>query len=111
MPGDMVEVSTIVTNAGNASGTSMIRVYVNGQEAGTQPVTLAPGQSRLVKFSVPASEPGINDVTVNNVSAGSFTVQDNRTADVIFWASAFLVILALILSIIYAWRRWTGYYS
>ena len=111
MPGDMVEVKTIVANAGNASGTSMVRVYVNGQEAGSQPVTLAPGQSRVVKFNIPATEPGVNDVTVNGISAGSFTVPDNRASDFIFWASSIMVILALILGIIYTWRKREGYYD
>jgi len=110
-PGETVEVSTIVANTGNASGTSMVRVYVNGKEAGSQPVTLAPGQSRVVKFSIPASEPGVNNITVNGVSAGSFTVQDNRVSDFIFWASSAMVILALILAVIYTWRRREGYYD
>jgi uncharacterized repeat protein (TIGR02059 family) len=111
IPGEMVEVSTVVTNAGNASGTSMVRVYVNGQEADALAVTLAPGQSRVVKFSIPATGAGENEVTVNNVKAGSFTVQDNRASDVIFWASSVMVILALIMAVIYTWRRREGYYN
>jgi len=107
----MVEVSTVVTNAGNASGTGTVKVYINGQEAGAQAVTLAPGQSRVVKFSIPANEAGENEVTVNNIKAGSFTVQDNRVNDVIFWASSVMVILGLILGVIYVWRRREGYYD
>ncbi len=110
-PGETVEVSTIVANTGNASGTSLVRVYINGKEAGAQAVTLAPGQSRVVKFSVPAAEPGVNEVVVNGISAGSFTVQDNRVSDFIFWASSTMVIMALIMAVIYTWRRREGYYE
>jgi hypothetical protein len=109
--GDTVEVSTVVTNAGNASGTGMVRVYVNGQEAGAQAVTLAPGQSRVINFNIPATEAGENEVTVNNIRAGTFTVQDTRASDVVFWVSSIMVISALVMGVVYAWRRREGYYD
>jgi parallel beta-helix repeat protein len=111
LPGETVEVSTTVTNTGNAGGSSVVRVYVNGQAVDTRAVTLDPGQSQVVRFNIPAAEAGQYDVTVNNVRAGTFTVQDTRANDVIFWASFLMIIAALVMGVIYAWRRREGYYS
>jgi hypothetical protein len=108
----MVEVSTVVTNKGNAPGTSVVRLYLNDRETDWQSVTLAPGQSRVIKFSIPASDsPGQYDVTVNNIKAGSFIVKDNGISDAIFWTSSIMVIAALVMGVIYVWRKREGYYD
>ena len=73
-PGEKVDVTASVTNKGSTNGDARLTLYVNGQEADSQSVVLAAGQTAPVHFYVSMNEPGTYTVQVGSVPAGSFTV-------------------------------------
>jgi hypothetical protein len=73
-PGEKVDVTASVTNKGTTNGDARLTLYVNGQEADSQSVVLAAGQTAPVHFYVSMNEPGTYTVQVGSVPAGSFTV-------------------------------------
>jgi hypothetical protein len=73
-PGTPVTVTADVANNGTANGSARLTLYVNGQEESSQGITLTSGSSTPVTFSVSRDAPGVYEVTVGGVQAGSFTV-------------------------------------
>jgi len=105
-PGTPVTVTANVANTGTGNGTSVIKVYVNGEMENNQGVTVNSGDSMPIIFTVSRNEPGTYDVYVGGTSAGSFTV-DQFTPETILIISGALVFFALVMGIIYTTRRKT----
>lgn len=71
--GEKVDISAVVENVGNAEGTYSVTLKVNGTLVDRKNVTLAPGRSTLVTFTVVEDEPGIYIVELDGL-AGEFRV-------------------------------------
>ncbi len=103
--GEPVIVSAIVANTSTVKGVTRIKLYVNGQLDSEQAVTVASGKQIPVSFAVSRNEPGTYQVYVNNIPAGSFTVNQFNDPNIIAYTSGALIFLALILGIIYIFRK------
>ena len=64
-PGDEVIISVLVTNSGGTTGSRTIELWIEGEVEKSQEVTLAPGGSRTIDFTVTRDEPGIYRVAVD----------------------------------------------
>jgi hypothetical protein len=95
-PGEKVVVNTSVINRGGANGSSKITLYVNGQEAESKGITLAGGEAAPLYFSVSRNEPGTYTVYVNNVSAGSFTVDEFTNNNILIFSMIALFAVGII---------------
>ena len=103
--GEPVIVSAIVANTSTVNGVTRVKLYVNGQLDSEQAVTVASGKQIPVSFAVSRNEPGTYLVYVNNIPAGSFTVNQFNDPNIIAYISGALIFLALILGIIYIFRK------
>lgn len=103
-PGTPVIVTANIANTSAVNGTSMIKVYVNGQEDASQGVAVNSGSTSRVTFNVSRNEPGTYTVYVGGTQAGSFTVEQ-FTPDTILFISGALVFFALVIGVIYMIRR------
>jgi len=74
--GQAIDIKALVSNQGRAKGDASVRVYVNGIEEENLGVTVAAGQTVPVHYSFSRTEPGAYSITVNNVPAGTVTVED-----------------------------------
>jgi len=99
-----VKVNADVSNTGGAGGTAVVKVYLNGEVAGSQGVEVAVGSTTPITFNVTPSQPGEYSVRVNNVSAGTLKVTGGNDGDVIF-AVAFAAFVVLILSLLIVYLR------
>ena len=94
-PGEKVDVTASVTNKGSTNGDARLILYMNGQEADSQGVTLASGQSSQVHFYVTMNEPGTYSVHVGSVPAGSFTVDTFANNDTLIYIIIALFVLGI----------------
>jgi len=104
-PGTPVTVTANVANRGTVNGSTMIKLYVNGEEDSIQGVTVESGGNRPVYFTVNRSQPGTYAVYVGGVQAGSFVVTEYLEPDSILFISLTLIFFSLVLGIIYVWRK------
>ena len=109
-PNNPVTVTAIFANKGTVNGSTAVKLYVNGLTEAAQGVALASGQSRAVSFDIVKAEPGQYQVYVNGTSAGSFTVEDTYSSDIILAASLACILAALVLGAIMIMRRRQAYY-
>jgi len=70
--GEEVTISADVTNRGGQEGSYTAILKINGETEGTQEITLRPGQSEQVVFTVSDNGPGQYVVTIDSLS-GEFT--------------------------------------
>jgi len=101
-PVDTVKVTAYVTNNGSVNGQANVRLFINGTEEEKKGISIASGTTIPVFFTVQKSQPGIYNVSVNNVSAGSFTLSDNSMILIISFAC---IILAFVLGVMLIYRR------
>jgi len=94
-PGEKVDVSATISNKGGSSGTSKVTLFINGSEEESKGVTLASGESATVHFSVSRSDPGTYIVNVNNIPAGSFTVDQFKNNDALIYGVIALFIIGI----------------
>jgi len=94
-PGEKVDVSATISNKGGSSGTSKVTLFINGSEEESKGVTLASGESATVHFSVSRSDPGTYTVNVNNIPAGSFTVDQFKNNDALIYGVIALFIIGI----------------
>jgi len=71
----------------------------------SQGITVESGKSVPLTFAVSRSEPGAYQVYVNNVPAGSFTVEAVRVSDILLYTSLAYILSSLVLAIIYVRKR------
>jgi Leucine-rich repeat (LRR) protein len=103
-PDSPVYVTATIANKGSANGNAVVKLIVNGEEEGRQSFAVASGSTIPVTFTIQKSQPGIYNVSVNNISAGSFRVSDNST---ILYVSIAGLFLAFALGVILIYRRFT----
>jgi hypothetical protein len=75
--GEDVTISVVVTNTGGSTGSRTVELRIDGALVATEEVTLAPGASDTVAFTVARDEAGTYGVTVkveDKSLSGSFTV-------------------------------------
>jgi hypothetical protein len=104
-PGSPVTVTAEVANTGAVNGTTMVKVYVNGQEESSQGMTVNSGSVTPVTFTVSRNEPGTYSVYVGGAQAGSFTVTQFDDAGVILMISGALVFFAFITGLAILMRK------
>ncbi len=104
-PGTSVTVTADLANLGTGNGTSVIKVYVNGEVEAQQAVTVNSGGASAVTFDITRNEPGTYSVYVGGTSAGSYKVEAFSESDFILISSIVLVGLAFVLGVIMLWRR------
>ena len=95
-PGEKVDVTATATNRGGTNGTSRITLYVNGQEVESKGIILSSGETRPVQFTISRNEPGIYNVYVNNIPAGSITVDTFTNNDALIYGIIALFTLGII---------------
>jgi len=103
--GESIEVTAHVANSGNADGKKLVRVYLNGEEAGAQLVHMNRGMSTDATFSLDAQAPGHYVVQVDNVAAGEFDVKLVRDSDIVLIFSWACISAAFILGLVLIVRR------
>jgi len=74
-PGEQLTISATVSNVGDAQGTCVVELTVNGVVEATQSVTLSQNQSTTVSFTVSKDQPSTYQVELDGL-AGSFTVEE-----------------------------------
>jgi len=109
-PNSPVTVTAVFANKGTVNGSTAVKLYVNGYSEAAQGVALASGQSRSVSFDIVKAEPGQYQVYINGTSAGSFTVEDTYSSDIVLTASLACILAALVLCAIMIVRRRRAYY-
>ena len=72
-PNDVVNITLSVANTGDTEGSYSVVLKINGAKEAEKSITLAPGKSQSISFSVIKAEAGSYSVTVEGLS-GSFTV-------------------------------------
>ncbi len=95
-PGEKVNITATLVNRGNHDGTAKVTLYVNGTEEQSKGVNLSSGQTMPTSFTVMRDEPGTYNVYVNNVAAGSFTVDIFNNNDGLIYGMIALITLAII---------------
>jgi hypothetical protein len=104
--GSPVSVTVEVTNTGGASGAAVVKVYLNGQAAGSQGVNVAAGSTAPVTLTVTPDKEGDYAVSVNGIQAGNLTVSGSGNPDMAFIiALAAFVIIMIALTVFYLRRR------
>ena len=104
-PGAPVEVTASIVNRGTVNGSTVIRLYVNGQEETSRGVTVESGKTKSIVFTTFRNQPGTYTVYAGGVQAGSFMVSEYIAPNGILLISIFLILASLVLGLIYAWRR------
>ncbi len=94
--GQPVKLTTYVANRGTVNSQAVIKVYINGKEETRQPVSLASGQVIPVYFSISRNQPGTYHVLVNNVGAGSFSVDEFGGAELPVFCIIGLLLLGIL---------------
>jgi hypothetical protein len=94
-PGENVTISALVTNAGGLTGTYAVPLKINGMTEDTQEVTLAPGASQMVSFSVTTGDPGKYDIEVGPLT-GEFEVDGAGTGS--GWITPVIIVLGVVVA-------------
>jgi len=81
--GETAEVTATVENSGNESGTFTAELTRNGTVTQTGEVSVEGSSTRDVTFTVEPAATGAYDLSVNGVDAGTLTVNDSASFDVV----------------------------
>ena len=107
-PGEEVTISINVANTGGETGNYSAVLYINGVVEGSQSVSVAPGMTENVVFTVSKSQAGVYDVLIAEqsgqfevVSAGWFGGGLNTSGIV----AIVLIVIAIILALVFILRR------
>ncbi len=104
-PGTPITVTADVVNTGAVNGSSIIKVYVNGEEEKSQGVTVNSGANTLITFTISRNEPGTYSVYVGGTQAGSFTVDQFADPNIILYISESLLLFAFVIGLLLILRR------
>jgi PGF-pre-PGF domain-containing protein len=74
-PGDPVDVNVTAANNGTASGTTPLKLVINGTRQSEQNVTVAPGEETTVQFTHRFNETGNYTATVNGVDSSQIRIR------------------------------------
>ena len=111
-PGEKVILSVRVVNSGTLAATGDAVLAINSKDEIQKEVTLGPGKSQLVSFTVSESDPGNYKVSIGGLSTGFEVLTDASSAwqssglsTAVIIVSAAGCLLALIISLIGIFRR------
>jgi GH25 family lysozyme M1 (1,4-beta-N-acetylmuramidase) len=104
-PGGLITVTADVANRGTANGSTLIKLYVNGQEEAHQGVTLSSGSRTPVKFTFSREEPGSYSVYVGGIPAGTFEVDQFADPNLILYISGALLFFVMVGGVIFMATR------
>ncbi|GAI58085.1 unnamed protein product [marine sediment metagenome] len=100
--GESVTVTTNVGNDGGQEGSYVANLKINGQTQDTKEITLSPGQSQGIGFSILDNEPGRYVVEIGGLS-GEFQTS--------VWVNWWLIAGLTAAFILLVWVAWYyGYY-
>jgi hypothetical protein len=107
-PGEEVTISFNVANTGGETGSYNAVLYINGAVEDSQSVSVAPGMTEDVIFTVSKSEAGVYDVSIAEQS-GQFTVVSAGwfggglgTSGIV---AIVLIVIAIIVALVFVLRR------
>ena len=100
--GEIVSISANVTNIGDVCGTYTVYLRINGLEVDNRTVTLAGGESTIVRFEVAKDEAGVYSVELAGLK-GSFIVRKVQRPPLLGSYTAIAVLVVIIL--IAFWRK------
>lgn len=83
--GDTASVSIDVTNTGKAPGTYPVVLKVDAVESSRQEVTIAPGETKSISFSVAGQKPGVINIDINGLT-GTFNVLRALSSSLRTWS-------------------------
>ena len=108
-PGEEVTISINVANTGGETGSYNAVLYINGAVEDSQSVSVAPGMTKNVIFTVSKSDAGVYDVLIAGqsgqfevVSAGWSGVGGLGTGGIV---AIVVIVIALILALVFVLRR------
>jgi hypothetical protein len=111
-PGENVTLSVRVINSGSSEATGDIALAINGKDDIPKEVTLGPGKSQPVSFTVSESAPGNYKVSIGGLNAGFEVLKDapsgqqsSGLATVVIGIIAAGCLLALVIALIGIFRR------
>jgi hypothetical protein len=73
--GESLSISTLITNSGNLAGITNIQLKINGENAEIKAISLDPGKSQEVTFSLTENVAGLYQAEINGLRT-SFTVKE-----------------------------------
>jgi len=103
-PSESFTVSVDVANVGQASGPYTVELSLDGELYDTQTVTLDPGQSTTVSFTVSSDEVGTHEVSVGGLT-GSFEVSAPEGGGLLVWLLVAIIVIILVASVILIKRK------
>jgi hypothetical protein len=109
-PSTPVIVTADVFNSGTANGSTMVKLYVNGQEESSKGVAVNGGSNTTVTFSVTRNEPGNYAVYVGGTQASSFTVDQFVEPNIILYISMACIFFSLVAGVFYVLRKREQYW-
>jgi len=104
-PGTPVTVTANVANTSTVNGSSLIQLYVNGQEESSQGITVKSGNNMPVTFTISKDKPGTYTIYVGSVNAGSFIVDELADPNIILYISIASIFIALVGGAVFIMRR------
>ena len=78
-PNEQVEISIDITNTGGETGNYTAALYINDTTEDSRAVSISPGSTQTVMFTVTKSEPGTYTISLGG-QQGQFTVADSQPA-------------------------------
>jgi len=107
-PGEEVTISINVANSGGETGSYNAILYINGAVEASQSVSVAPGMTKNVTFTVSKSDAGVYDVLIAGQS-GQFEVVSTgwfggglSTGSIV---AIVVIVIALIVALVFILRR------
>ena len=105
-----MELSVAISNTGGEAGSYTATLYVNDSREDSRTVSIAPGATETVLFSVTESEPGTYQVSLEG-KEGQFTVMAPGTSSLSGLAMVGIIAIAigampLILPIVLLFATW-----
>lgn len=104
-PGEQVGLTVRIANTSSVNGQAPLSIYVNGEAETRRAVGVGSGQSVQVEFSLRRDQPGTYYVQVNNVPAGTFTVEDPAARELPVLAVLVALLGGIVLVSILLWKR------
>jgi len=103
-PGQEVIASVNVTNTGGSEGSYTLNLTVNGGVEQAETVTLAPGATEIVTFTITKEEPGSYSVSVDGLTK-EFVVTAPSWLSRYWWTILLIAVAAGLLVYFLWWRR------
>jgi len=96
-----VTITTNVVNSGSQTGSTRIALKINGQIEQTKLVTVGPGGSRPVKFTVTKAEPGTYTVIIGNQRASFLVAEDTAGGTSVDGGTIVMILLGFLVVAIF----------